>query len=239
MNFSQGVNERYSSTKSLTLIGHRICPYVQRVVITLEELGLDYEKVDINLSEKPSWLKHYSPGEKVPVLTESGSGVLFDSEVICEYLYNKYDEQRYSVKSLEKANHQAWCKYSSEILNRFAQLIYSAKDNEAIDRQLFDIRASIQQLTISNFKTPYFSGDQFSIVDAHFAPLFRYICFFGEALGYDFVGPKSHLLVWIKKVLERNSVASSVPASYNRELTDLIMPLNPLLYKRIRSPHER
>ena len=33
----------------LTLISHKLCPYVQRAVIALEELGVEYKRIDIDL----------------------------------------------------------------------------------------------------------------------------------------------------------------------------------------------
>ena len=38
----------------LTLISHKLCPYVQRAVIVLEELNIDYQRVDIDLDSPPS-----------------------------------------------------------------------------------------------------------------------------------------------------------------------------------------
>ena len=52
----------------LKLISHRLCPYVQRAVIALTEKGVPFERVDIDLSNKPDWFRALSPLGKTPVL---------------------------------------------------------------------------------------------------------------------------------------------------------------------------
>ncbi len=76
-------------TASLKLISHKLCPYVQRAVIALNEKGVPFERIDIDLANKPDWFLKLSPLGKVPVLvvtTEKGEVALFESNVICEYI---------------------------------------------------------------------------------------------------------------------------------------------------------
>ena len=55
-------------TPKLTLISHKLCPYVQRAVIALTEKGVPFERIDIDLANKPDWFLKISPLGKVPVL---------------------------------------------------------------------------------------------------------------------------------------------------------------------------
>ena len=52
----------------LTLISHHLCPYVQRAVIALTEKGVAFERVYVDLANKPDWFKALSPLGKTPVL---------------------------------------------------------------------------------------------------------------------------------------------------------------------------
>jgi glutathione S-transferase len=64
-------------TVSLNLISHKLCPYVQRAVVALNEKGVPFERIDIDLANKPDWFLKLSPLGKVPVLavrTEKGRG---------------------------------------------------------------------------------------------------------------------------------------------------------------------
>ncbi len=81
-------------TPKLTLISHKLCPYVQRAVIALTEKGVPFERIDIDLANKPEWFLKISPLGKVPVLlvgTAEGEAALFESNVICEYIEDTQD----------------------------------------------------------------------------------------------------------------------------------------------------
>ena len=45
----------------LKLISHKLCPYVQRAVIALTEKGVGFERIDIDLANKPDWFLAISP----------------------------------------------------------------------------------------------------------------------------------------------------------------------------------
>jgi glutathione S-transferase len=72
----------------MKLIDAARCPYCARVRIALAEKGLDYETVEVNLSDRPQWLLELNPPKgRVPVLDE-----LPESEVIMEYLEDSHPE---------------------------------------------------------------------------------------------------------------------------------------------------
>ena len=52
----------------LTLVSHHLCPYVQRAAIALLEKGVPFERVMVDLSDKPAWFSAISPLGKVPLL---------------------------------------------------------------------------------------------------------------------------------------------------------------------------
>ena len=60
-------------TEKLKLISHKLCPYVQRAVISLTEKGVPFERIDIDLDNKPDWFLKISPLGKVPVLQAEGN----------------------------------------------------------------------------------------------------------------------------------------------------------------------
>lgn len=39
----------------ITFYNAIVCPYAQRVAIALKEVGAEYEKVEIDLQNKPDW----------------------------------------------------------------------------------------------------------------------------------------------------------------------------------------
>ena len=75
----------------LTLYDAARCPYCARVRIALAEKGVEYEVVAVDLDDRPDWLYEKNPLGKVPVLEED-SFVLPESDVIMEYLEERYPE---------------------------------------------------------------------------------------------------------------------------------------------------
>ena len=55
----------------LKLISHKLCPYVQRAVIALSEKGVPFERIDIDLANKPDWFLKVSPLGKTPVCSSA------------------------------------------------------------------------------------------------------------------------------------------------------------------------
>jgi glutathione S-transferase len=75
----------------LTLYDADRCPYCARARIVLAEKDVDYRKVAIDLADRPDWLYEKNPLGKVPVL-EEGTFVLPESDVIMQYLEERYPE---------------------------------------------------------------------------------------------------------------------------------------------------
>ncbi len=106
---------------ALKLISHKLCPYVQRAVIALTEKGVPFERVDIDLANKPDWFLKISPLGKVPVLlvkTADGEAALFESNVICEYIEETQGGAKLHPQDpLQRAQHRAWMEFGSTILS--------------------------------------------------------------------------------------------------------------------------
>jgi len=65
------------------------CPYCARVRIAFAEKELEFERVEVDLSNRPSWLIELNPPRgRVPVLDDGF--VLPESEVIMEYVEERY-----------------------------------------------------------------------------------------------------------------------------------------------------
>ena len=67
------------------------CPFCARVRIALAEKGLDHERVEVDLRNRPDWIYDLNPTGKVPVVDDGF--VLPESAVIMEYLDDRYPEQ--------------------------------------------------------------------------------------------------------------------------------------------------
>ena len=98
--------------RALQLVSHHLCPYVQRAAIALLEKGMPFERVMIDLRDKPAWFKVMSPLGKVPLLRVARPGkedaILFESKVICEYIEETESGPRLHPQDpLDRAQHRA------------------------------------------------------------------------------------------------------------------------------------
>ena len=76
----------------MKLIDAPRCPYCARVRIALAEKRLEYECVEVDLSDRPAWVVELNPPRgAVPVLDDGFT--LPESEVIMEYLEERYPER--------------------------------------------------------------------------------------------------------------------------------------------------
>jgi glutathione S-transferase len=66
------------------------CPYCARVRIVLAEKGVEYETVEIDLTDRPAWIYDLNPTGRVPVLDDGF--VLPESAVIMEYLEERHPD---------------------------------------------------------------------------------------------------------------------------------------------------
>src|SRR5258708_18723694 len=111
---------------AVKLISHKLCPYVQRAVIALTEKGVEFERIDIDLADKPNWFLKLSPLGKTPVLLV-GDTAIFESAVILEYLEETQPKPLHPANALTRAEHRGWIEFGSTILNDIAGF-YAAKD---------------------------------------------------------------------------------------------------------------
>lgn len=205
----------------LRLASHPLCPYVQRAVIALEEKGVPYERVDIDLADKPAWFQAISPLGKTPVLLADGQPV-FESAVICEYLEDVVGPRLHPQDSLARARHRGWIEYASAVLNTIGGL-YSAQDQAAFEAALGLLRERFAYLEAVLGKGPYFGGADFSLVDAAFGPVFRYLDLF-DAHGVHAIPQELHRVgAWRAALAARPSVSGAVLADYPQRLHAFIL----------------
>ena len=201
------------------LISFKLCPYVQRAAIVLAEKGVPFERVDIDLADKPDWFLKLSPLGKVPVLVIDEDGeetVLFESAVIAEYLDEVLEPRLHPADPLEKARHRAWIEFASATLADIYGL-YTG-DEPTFAAKLEAVRTKFDWLETILGAGPYFAGARFGLVDAAFAPAFRYFDTFDRLLGESPFDSRPKLAAWRQKLAQRPSVAGAVAPDYPEEL---------------------
>ena len=202
---------------TLKLISHKLCPYVQRAVIALKEKGVAFERIDIDLANKPDRFLKLSPLGKVPVLvvrSAESEVALFESNVICEYIEETQAGARlHPADPLTRAQHGAWMEFGSAILGDLWGL-ETTQDAATFAAKRDALAAKFARVEAALGEGPYFAGAQFSLVDAVFAPVFRYFDVFDAYgdLGIFAATPK--VRAWRDQLAQRPSVQTAVGADY-------------------------
>ena len=202
---------------SLKLISHKLCPYVQRAVIALNEKGIAFERIDIDLANKPDWFLKISPLGKVPVLVVARDGketALFESNVICEYIEETFTDRRlHPQDALVRAEHRAWMEFGSAILGELWGL-ETTTDPKIFESKRQALAAKFARVEAALSSGSFFAGDRFGLVDAVFAPIFRYFDVFDEVADLAIFTSTPKLRAWRIELAKRPSVRGAVSPEY-------------------------
>jgi glutathione S-transferase len=206
-------------SEKLTLVSHHLCPYVQRAAIALAEKGEPFERIYVDLAAKPDWFRALSPLGKVPVL-KVGERAIFESAVILEFLEETRPKPLHPADALARADHRAWIEFGSAVLVNIAGF-YTAADAAALQAKAAALEAKFARLE-ARVAGPWFAGARFSLVDAVFAPVFRYFDVFDGIADFGILAGKPKLAAWRRALAARPSVRSAVAADYPERLRRFI-----------------
>lgn len=201
------------------LISFKLCPFVQRSVITLNHKQIDYDIEYIDLQNKPDWFLKLSPLGKVPVL-QVGETVLFESAVINEYLDEVNPPSLHPADPLRKAHNRAWIEFGSSLFMENYGLTI-ATDAESFNQKRVALQQKLSQVEAQLGDGAYFNGEKFSLVDTAYAPLFHRLALIEKAGGPTILSGK--IRHWSESLLAREDVQKSVPEDFE-----------PLFYESLR-----
>jgi glutathione S-transferase len=184
----------------ITLYDADRCPYCARTRIALAEKGIEYETVEIDLADRPSWIYEKNPLGRVPVL-EDDAFVLPESAVINEYLEERYPEPAlWPADAAERA-------FGRLLVFRFDQLsspYYALRREEDGARERLD--AELAKLNAVLAAQPYLSGREYGLADIAYVPwILRARDRMGVALGSF-----EALLDWLERLSARPAIAAEL-----------------------------
>ena len=186
---------------TLTLYDAARCPYCARARIVLEDKGLAYEPVEIDLSDRPAWIYDQNPRGRVPVLEDEGL-VLPESLAIMEYLEERYPEPALlPVDAAERALVRVLFARFDDLSDAY----YDARrgtDPDAPAR----LDAELDKLDAILAEQTYLAGDEYSVADIAYVP---WILRAETLLGLD-VRRRDGLAGWLARLEERPSIAQEL-----------------------------
>lgn len=191
------------------LISFDICPFVQRAAIMLRAKGVDYDLEYIDLRDKPQWFLELSPLGKVPLLEVDGETILFESQVIAEYLDETNAPSMHPDQPLARAKDRALIELVSNALGWTYGASTTADEDDAREK-MGKVRGVLERLvTTRDDAGPFFHGDTLSIVDAAAAPLLQRANWADEIGGFGLFDAVPDARAWLSALQEHPAVRAS------------------------------
>lgn len=135
------------------------CPFCHRVLITLEQKNVQYEKQYIDFANKPSWLQEKSGG-KVPVMNR-GDFWLPDSDAIVVWLEEQFPEPS-MVSSVPP-------EVGQKLFGAFRGFLKSKPEDEKASEEALLAELKLLDDYLSQ-NGPLFGGTSLNATDAAVAP---------------------------------------------------------------------
>lgn len=185
---------------TLTLYDAARCPFCARVRIALAEKGVGYEVVDVDLDDRPGWIKQKNPPDgRVPVVEEDGV-VIPESVVLNEFL-----EERYPEPALLPAD-PAERAFARLLIERFSanlgDVYYALRRDEPGARAELD--TSFAALDEMLEHVPWLTGRTYGLADIAYLP---WVLRARHLLGISFDRVPA-LADWLERTLDRPAVAA-------------------------------
>lgn len=190
------------------LWGRATSSNVMKVIWTLEELQLPYERLDVGGSFGKTDTTEYramNPTGLVPTLQEDDFA-LWESNAICRYLCYAHAPQSrlWPQDPKARANVDHWMDAQQTLLNRHISIIFwglvrtpaDKRDMTAIMQAVQDITRVWNMASEQLAKHPYLAGDELTLADIPWGPhLHRWF-------NMDFERPDvPHLRAWYNRLL--------------------------------------
>jgi glutathione S-transferase len=146
--------------------------------------------------------------------------VIFESMVICEYLEETQSGGRlYSSHALARAGQRGWIEFGTATLTDAWQFL-NATDRPTADAKQDAFRDRLQRLEAVLAEGPYFNGAAFGMVDAVFAPVFRYFDIISPAEAEAIFDAFPRMSAWRAALAARPSVNGAVASDYAERFRD-------------------
>lgn len=206
---------------SLELISFKLCPFVQRSVITLLYKNVEFSIKHIDLSNPPDWFMEVSPFGKVPVLNVDNKTIIFESAVINEYLDETTPGRLLPEDALLRAKDRSWIDFGSALIMDISGVMH-ADSEEKFEKNYSALKNKLGWLDGVLGEGPYFNGADISLVDFAYAPFF---------MRMQLIGLENALLVdekcnkiknWSDVLLGMECVQKSVVPDFSDLLFNMI-----------------
>ena len=204
----------------IELITAEVCPYAQRTHMALIEKGLDFERREVDLKNKPAWFEEVSPYSKVPVV-KIGEKVVWESAIINEFIDESFpDRPMMPGDPYMRAQARIWIDFCN---SRFAWACYDlvfAQDKDEQDRLRTKLEDDLRRMEFDGMaklspEGPFWLGSEISLVDLTYYPFFERFPAVSHHRGAHIPDECLRIVRWLEVMRERASVkATAHEAAY-------------------------
>ncbi len=198
------------------------CPYGQRAIITLLHNKGAYRLTVIDPDDLPPWFKQVSPLGKVPILRVEDKETIFESSVINEYLNQISSDRLLPTNLLRRTQCRSWIEFGSACLSGFTGMLAApteAKFHHAQEAFLKNLRLLEEQVDENG---PYFEGEQFTLVDSTYAPLFLRMKHLSEVVEFHNPDEFPRIKSWSENLLALDAVKNSVIGDFSQVFRNFV-----------------
>ncbi|BAY16074.1 glutathione S-transferase-like protein [Nostoc sp. HK-01] len=188
-----------------------VCPFAHRSRLVLQEKGIDFDLIEIDLQNKPAGFTDISPYGKVPALVH-GDRRVWESAVINEYLDEVFpNPSLLPNNAIGKAQARIWIDFANtRFVPAFSSLLRSPdlQKQEEAKKELYKHLEFIENEAFGKLSKdgPYWFGESVSLVDFTFFPWFERWAALKKYRDFPLPAEFARLKQWKHALKERESV---------------------------------
>jgi glutathione S-transferase len=192
------------------LFSFAACPYAQRTRLVLLEKGIDFELIEIDLFNRPTWFREVSPYGKVPVLRHHGR-VVYESGIINQYLDEAFPAPpMLPPDAYGRAQARIWMDYcDTRFLPAAHRLMMDREQPAKRSEALVKLNETLRFMEFEGLRKlsdgPYWLGREPGLLDCHLLPFFERFPVYQELAGAEWPEDCTRLRAWYDTIGQRDS----------------------------------
>jgi glutathione S-transferase len=196
---------------SLQLYYTKGSTFSQRTRAVLQEKGIDYTPIEIDLQHKPEGFTQISRYGKVPVI-KHGEVEIYESAIINEYLEEVFPEPALLPHDPSaKAVARIWVDYANTRLVPAFNKLLRGKDTQEQEqgrREFLESLLYIEKEGLGKLSGngPYWLGENFSLVDISFYPWFERLPVLEKFRNFTLPTETPKVQQWWENLRQRESI---------------------------------
>jgi glutathione S-transferase len=137
------------------------------------------------------------------------------------YLEDTLPNPLHPADPLLRAQHRGWMEFGSAILSDVWGYETATDEASALAKAVA-LKLKFERVERALGEGPFFAGEKISVVDAVFAPIFRYFDVFDALTDHGIFAATPEVRAWRAALAARPSVRAAVDADYPDRLRDFL-----------------